>query len=416
MIRNVLKKIDSDNEFQKRILIGILIFHFLLRFGLSFTQSSELKWYDEKNYHSIAVSIANGEGFESTYNPISTPRWAPLQGYILAGIYSISGNSLFWARLVQIIFSTILCFMIFWLGRQIFNRFTGLLSSLIFASHPVFIYISNLIYPESNFTFFMVLLAVLLVHLMRKESGRNKIIILLIAIGLVWGQAMLSRPVAIFLTPMFLLVFLFSSRFGFVKSVLYFLMVLISTGITLSPWIYYTSQKYDKLYFITTEGALSFYAANNPDFTLEMRSSENLPEDLEQKLFEENKSGSSLIADGFGFIFKNPVDFIKSYASKFVNFWRVYPNTKSKNEDTSSRNIIVSSFFYSSLFVLFFIGLLWSLPQWRKNLIIYCFIFLFAIGYSFFITTVRYRLPVEPFILLISSYAVYKITEKFKLI
>ena len=132
-----------DEQNKKVVLSTILVTAFFLRFAFSFSIGSELRWYDEKNYHSIGVSIANGNGFESTFNPFSTTRWAPLQGYFLASVYKIFGESPHFARIIQDLLSVLTCFFIFWLGKFSFNYIVGLIGSTIFAFHPVFIYTQN---------------------------------------------------------------------------------------------------------------------------------------------------------------------------------------------------------------------------------------------------------------------------------
>ncbi len=359
-----------------------------------------MKWYDEKNYHSIGMSIKNGQGFESTFNPYSTTRWAPLQGYILAGIYSISGESPQTARFIQILLSLVLCYLIFWIGCNCFNYSVGLISLFIFTFHPIFIFTANLIYPESNFT---LLLAVIFVFFLLGTRTQKTGYFLLT--GVFWGLAILHKPVAIFIAPVFPVVLFFDSKYNIMKSVYYYALTGIIAVLVISPWIFHNYQKYDKIYFITTEGAHSLISGNNPYFTMEDRKKSELPDEMLAKFdsLSEEEKVEQYTNESINFILTQPHIFLKNYSLRFINFWRFYPDTISKNKFTTRRNTIISALFYGMLIPLSFLGMIIGLKKWKQNILFYGFVLSFAFGYSLFLTTIRYRLPVEPYMVIFAA-------------
>ena len=117
----------------------------------------------------------------------------------------------------------------------------------------------------------------------------------------------------------------------------------------------------------------------------------------------DKEKNSILEREALNFIKNSPFQFLKLYTKKFINFWRFYPKTISQNKFTSQKNTIISLMFYGLVIPLAFIGMAASLKQWRNIFILYAAIFSFAIGYSFFGTTIRYRLPVEPYIIIFTA-------------
>lgn len=395
---------------KKVILSTVLVLAFLFRFMYSFSIGSELRWYDEKNYHSIGVSLASGNGFESTFNPYSTTRWAPLQGYYIAAIYKVFGESPHVARVVQDLLSVLTCFLIFWLGKFSFNYIVGLIGATIFAFHPIFIYTANLFYPAANFTLLSILVFVLLI----KGQQSGKIVHYSLA-GLFLGLAMLEKPVAIFFIPAVFVALLFNKDRGMVSKAGHFCLVVTLAIIVLIPWTVKNYMKYDKWYFITTEGAHSLGATNNPDFSLDDWGDPDKENQLEKKVTDlnEEEQDKVYLQKAKSFIFEHPVQFLRLYTQKFVNFWHIYPNTKTKNEDISKTNKIISGLFYSFLFLFAIIGIIASFKAWRRLILYYGFILFFALGYSFFFTSIRYRLPIEPYVILFSAYAIHLFINKF---
>lgn|GEM_PF-6296529 len=389
----VSKEFVEKNE--RRLLLAIMGLALLLRLLFSFHFGNELIWYDEHNYHSIAESILRGDGFYSTYDPPWTTHWPPLQGYVLAGIYAIFGSEPRVGRIFQDVYGLIILLLIFLIGKKLFSVRIALIGALVFAVHPVFIYVSNTLYSETLFT---TLLLTTFYSLMRAIELKRWPYFAVS--GVLLGLAMLARPVAIFVLPAIFLWLLVKNRFLY--TVTMFALILIMASVTISPWIYYNYAKYGKVFFITQEGAHSLAAANHP--LLKKKAAEKQPQDHElvQKLrtAEEDERNKLYYKLALSYILNHPLDFMKNYLTRFVKFWRVYPDTLSQNRDVNARNKLISALFYIPFLVLAFIGMFQNIGDWRKIAGLYLFVLFFALGYSFFSPSIRYRLPVEPYLIL----------------
>jgi len=370
----------------------------------------QLVWYDEKNYHSIAVNLANGDGFVSSFNPFSTTSWAPLLSYFIAFFYWIFGPHVFVVRLVQAILGTVICWIMYLIGKELADEKVGLLSAAIMAFHPIFIYTVSALYPIILFTLLISIIVLLLI----KFLSQNKTIIWLALIGLLIGLAMLTRPVIIFFIPFIPLWFLFSKKVSFLRTVRNSALIFLVAGLTIMPWTLRNYFKYEKLYFITEEGANSFFTTNIPSYDIDRSKNQENQAELRNKAAELSPQNEDkyISKQAFDFIFKSPGEFAKLYFKKFINFWRFYPKTISQNKFTSQKNNIISLLFYGFVIPVAFLGMFVSLKQWRKLFVLFAIIFSFNIGYSFFMTSIRYRLPVEPYIIIFSAMGMLIIFNK----
>jgi len=386
------------------LLWAILLLAFVVRFGYVLTLDDELKWYDEKNYQSIATNLANGNGYESSFNPYSTTSWAPAFPILMSFLYWIFGPHVLVVRFVQLILSSLICYFIYLIGKEVYNENVGLLAGLIMAVHPLFIYTSGALYPLIMFTLLILIICFILIKIISSEK-QEKITIKLMLIGFLIGLAMLTKPVIIFLFPVIPLGFWIGVRQTILKTIKYSMIVFFVTLLTILPWTLRNYFKYQRIYLITEEGGNSFYTANVPWYKLDRTKESELPPEIEKELagLSDLEINEYYKREAINFISKSPIKFSLFYLKKAGNFWRFYPRTISQNRDTSKKNIIVSMIFYGFVLPLSFLGMIVSLKHWRKFIIIFGAIFSFNFGYAVFMTSIRYRMPVEPYILIFTA-------------
>lgn len=396
-------------ENRHKTISAVLCTALILRVFVSFTVGSELRWYDEQNYHSIGVSILEGNGFHSSYNPYSTTHWAPLQGYYLAAVYAVFGDSPHMARIIQDLLAVLCCFLIYRIGTRMFDHAVGVVASLIFAFHPLFVYSANTLYAVSNFTLLAVLIFMFSQRSAEPESKMSPFLA-----GLFLGLAMLSKPVAIFLIPAIPMALLLSRKLRFSQVVLRSIIVFGVSALVLVPWTFHNYQKYGTIYFITQEGAHSLAAANNQQLAMGDRGSIAIPDEVKERVenLSEDDRNEVYMDEAVGFILSHPLQFIRMYTYKFTTFWRLYPSTISKNQDTSKRNIVISAVFYALLLPIALLGMFYTRKEWRRLFLLHGFIFGFALGYSLFIPSIRYRMPIEPFVILFAAFALLQLTQR----
>ena len=152
---------------------------------------------------------------------------------------------------------------------------------------------------------------------------------------------------------------------------------------------------------------------------VEPRLTENLPQIGDT---EEDRPANDRIEA----ILKHPGEFIAHFGKEFLHFWQLYPDritmskpgmreTAHRQDSRIVRNTIfgtswttlVSILSVGPLFFFAIIGTsaMWLRKEQRRALsMLYALIMSFAIGYSIFFTQMRYRIPIEPYIIILSAY------------
>jgi hypothetical protein len=130
-------------------------------------------------------------------------------------------------------------------------------------------------------------------------------------------------------------------------------------------------------------------------------------------------------------ILQYPGKYAARFGKEFLHFWQLYPDRvlmakpgfreKAHKKDQrvvtstifSTNNLIMAVSILSTgplfFFAIFGIAAMWFQQELRRYLALLCGTILsFAVAYSFFSTQVRYRIPIEPYIVILSAYGLKK--------
>jgi len=390
----------------KGILIAIFSLAFVMRLLFILTMSDQLVWYDEIQYDAIARRMLRGGEYGST-------AFAPLQPFFLLGIYSLFGANLFVARLIQALLGSGTSLLIFYIGSRVFNRNIGMIAGVISIFYPYFIYITGVLYPIALFTF---LLALLIFLLLRFYNNKRKSYLILS--GVVSGLCLLCIPTVIFFIAVIPLWLIISRKFTFKEIASYSLILLGITLIVVAPWSVRNSLHYHRFVLVTTEGGHAFWQGNNPYFDgIRRLGPDEIPIELRSKMkgLSAAERDRVFFQEALSFIKENPWQFIKLYFIKFINYWRPYPKTISQNQYTSMKTTLLGLFSYGVLLPFSFLGIYLSRKQGGEVLLLVLALLSFALGYSFFLTSTRYRIPVDPYIIIFASVGLKAVFKKLHL-
>jgi len=140
---------------------------------------------DSAHYNELAKSIAAGviDGQNLSWQPIFYPL------FFLSKIYVISGNSILCAKLLQAVLGSVLCGLVYLLGRRLFDNRTGVVAGVIMALYgPVMYYDSELVAAGWE-AFWSV--ALLLLFLRAPDTKSN---FLYFALGVCGGLSFITKP------------------------------------------------------------------------------------------------------------------------------------------------------------------------------------------------------------------------------
>jgi hypothetical protein len=182
-------------------------------------------------------------------------------------------------------------------------------------------------------------------------------------------------------------------------------LLLLGSALMVVPWIIRDLYVYDRLVIV------------------EPRVVEQLPlVDKTQKNVPEKKVEA---------ILKHPRVFAARYAREFIHFWQPYPDRLTMDWPTvreaahqSDRRIVKETIFAKNNLVtlvnilstgpLFLFAIVGTVAMWlqqgrRRDLsLLWATILSFAVVYSLFYTKTRYRIPIEPYIIILSAYGLWK--------
>ena len=389
----------------RKLLLAIVLFGFLLRIGFVLSQRNEIYWVDGVEYHALAQQIVNGNGYVTTngtptaYRPIGYPLF-------LALLFEVGGTGLLWIRFMQVIISSATILMVYLLAKRVLNPNLAIISAAIVAVYPYFAFLPGAILPTCWFSF----LLVIGVYFIVRSREKNRIFEIGLA-GIVFGLAILTRPSAAVLGSVvlfWLLVFNYSKpKQALVQAATFGLCV----SLVVMPWIYRNYTVMGKA-TVATNGGRNFWLGNNPEATAISGNNVALPKTLEERLTSaqsELEQERIYYQQGKRFILQHPHRFVRLSIAKAVNFWRLYPILTNSYPHMESLSRWVSALTSAPLLVL---GMLGLIMVWRSSkpeaFLLLMFFIAFTILHAIFISKVRMRLPLDHFLAIFASSALVR--------
>ena len=307
--------------------------------------------------------------------------------------------------LFDILISVISVWLIFLLSVQLFkDTLAGYIAAIISALYPHFLFYSVVGLTEVSFTFLLILSCLLFY--------REKIFLAI----LVSILAILVKPTFDYLNPFLVILFC-----GVVHSVgwkktckfvgVYFLFYIL----IMSFWWFHQYHKYDKFVRLTLSDGIILYSGNNP-----LNASgggvgrDSGASDMDLGKFDYIQNpidrNNAMKTEAFKYISENPGRFIELSGVKFVRFWRLWPYT----EHYQQWYIVASSILSYGVVLFLSIGFLIRCTKkyFRELLPIYSIIGYLTFVHMITIGSIRYRFPIEPFLIIFASYFLIDIVRE----
>jgi hypothetical protein len=262
----------------------------------------------------------------------------------------------------------------------------------------------------------------------------NNLWILWLEFGLVLGLAALLRQTFLLFLPLLFLWLWWNLPVYKKKSILnLFSMRLVSwsviKGMVLSifvvvlmilPWTVRNYRALDTFVLLNTNAGFAFFWGNHPihgtQFIPILPSSsyyDLIPADL--LILNEGKLDRALMQKGFEFVFDDPVRYFLLSLSRFEEYFKFWPSSDSDMISNISR---IGSF---GIFLPFMMVGLWvsvfklsdqiSLPNRTLLIPIYLFMVLYTFLHVLTWTLIRYRLPVDAFLVIFAALGMHQIIK-----
>jgi len=387
MANNDKELMNSIQLIKDKPLLIILLFSLIVRLVFMWVYPDQ-HFPDAVAYKTIGKEIFSGEMVTNNiYMPLY-PIWSYITG---GGVVQI---------LMDIFISVISVWLVFLLSFYLFqNRLAALLSATIAAFYPHFLFYSVSGLTEIVFTF-LLLLSLLLFY---KKRFFLAIVFSILAI--------LVKPTFDFLNPILVVVFVRYVHDGSWKKVAQYLSVYaVSYMVIMSPWWVHQYQKYGEFVRLSLGDGIVLYSGNNPlnktgggimglDVDTNQFASYNNP------VVKNNKMKTAAIE----YIVQNPGRFIELAGLKFMRFWRLWPHT----DQYQQWYVVAASLLSYGLILFLAIGFM--LRSGKRHLrklfpVIALFGYL-TLVHMVTIGSIRYRFPLEPFLIIFASYFVVDVLK-----
>ena len=386
------------------ILIAIIIFAALARIVWVLYNGTEFSTEGDAGlYHRLALSLSSGKGYNiDGYIPYHRP---PGYVFLLTVFYSLAPYVVT-GVIVNIILGVLTVFFIFLLAKEFFGPTVGLVSAAILAVYPPAIGISHMLITENLSIFLSIVFILLLLRALHKPKAIG--IMYSVFAGISLGFLILTRPVfqtAILFLP-FIIYLIIKS---FKRTILVSLFVVIACILAISPWTIHNYSNYGKLIPVSTWGAT--FASSNTPYILENEEyrgwwipifpgdyfTQEEKKDLTYIDFWDLNNDEIFKRAAFRFILNHPSEELSIVGYKLL--FLMIPRAEPK-----SLAYIVYLISYYLFLVLTLCGtVLWLKIGGKAFIASLCLIFPYIISEILFFPCIRYSLPIQPFLLILSA-------------
>ncbi len=389
----------------KWLLAGILVLALAVRLAYVSRMGPQLQWPDARHYDRIAQNLVEGRGF--TIEPLNTKLSIrpPLFPVILSAVYA-AGGGVGAARALQAFMGAALVLLVYMAGRWMFSRQTALLAAAGAAVYPLFIYFTGALLTETLFLVMMVACVYSIIRLALRPAAhesRARMALSGLVPGILWGLASLTRPVAI---VGILFAWGWAAAFagaGRRRLLHAFPMMFVAGAAVVAPWTVRNYAVHGCFVPVTTQAGWVLYESANPLAT------GGTWEDREPLIAHELVGLSEiewsrhLRRRAMEFIRENPRRMAVLAVRKQARFWSPVPNAK---ELRTKRNILIGLLSSGVMLACAVVGTGSVVKRRAAGLLLLGPVIYFALVHCVFLGSIRYRLPVEPFLMILAAHGV----------
>ncbi len=372
------------NNESKALTFGFSL-AFLIRLTL-FIFYPDQKFPDSISYEDLGKRFFSNYTYDSD---IHMPLYSFLS-YLMGGRVNLIFFDIFLSSLTSI--------YVYKISKIIFSSNSAILAFFIYIFYPYSIFYSLSGLTETIYVF----LIIFSFYQLYLKKITTSILVLILSIYL--------RPTVEVFYPIIIILFLYLHDQMNLKKILRTLSIyFICYFLFLSPWWYHNYLKYDNFVKLNLASGFVLYSGNNP-----LNSSGggvaygNENDDLDISKFNTINDPilkyKAMKDEAIDYIISNPKNSIKMSAIKFKRFWQFYPYTEHYR---SFNYIIISVLSYGLIFVFSILSFLFLKKKHYKMLLpIFLFSFVLNLAHIITISSIRYRYPIEPFLIILSSYSV----------
>jgi 4-amino-4-deoxy-L-arabinose transferase-like glycosyltransferase len=346
---------------------------------------------DEILYKGLAHSLLSGQGLSLPYAMWGTVQpyrltstWVPVYPAFLAFSLWLFWGNLLLIKILQILFSVLSVWLVYRLGREMFNEYLGLGAAFLFAVNPFCALFSVLLMSETVFIFWVVAFFVFLVWVY-KQNGRSWWYFA--GLGVLAALSALTREsfsIIFAWSILWLLIFLPDKK----RVALGVALAFLTTLLMISPWLYRNYCVHGQLVF-TTKLGYNLYVGTSEKYTI---TDWQMEFPVMHDSASEVERNQILMGAALRQMRHWPV-VLKNAGVKFIGFWQVIPN------DPDNRLPLITWVglaYYLPLFVLAALGVFFGFRgKFPYQVLLLGFMAVYTAVHLLIIAGIRMRLPLE---------------------
>lgn len=442
--------LNSLKRLRPYALVGVLILCAVVRIGaliafpsvFAFNQTGAVQGSDAYDIYARNLLATGVYGYTPGAPDATIP---PLYSYALAVIYAIFGRGYWQVGLFHTALDMISIALLYQIGKRLMpsGERVGLLAGVLYALYPYLIFQNLTLIDTPLFMTLLYASALALVVLRERESFDTGTALVAVGGGIVFGLALLTRPVIAPLAICALLWFLF--RLNGRQTLARLAIFGIAGLVVLMPWFARNYVVYQAFVPVANNSGMNFWFGNSR-FTIPfLRAGYHTQwATPDQPVSADTRIGSGqLFAQSMDFLRQNPGQIPELLWVKFLAYWSINvfparnPPPQTQLQLDANGNVIavpnasglsaadpvtvyaqplfdqigrtIHILYFGTLFVLALIGIALTVRQWRLVSWLWLIQISMTAVYVIFIPATRYRVPTDPLLFLFSAYAIVAI-------
>ncbi len=365
----------------------IILTCLLIRICYVLTLEDKFFFPDSMRYDRIAAELLNGKGFSSTLT-------SPLYPIFLSRVYHFFGHSFTAVRIIHSLIGTVSVFIIYLIAREIFSEKAGLIACFLGTIYPFFIFFTGLILTETLFIF----LFLWLIFFFRKMVLYTRLSYAVYT-GILAGLSILTKPIAAYFLAFAFIIVLTIYNDRRKQLLANGLLVFLISMAVISPWAWNNYKRSGSLVFLRGGGGFVLYESNNPLAT-GGPCGERIVWTEEMKKMDAKELDSYFKREAIFFIKNNPRRFLELTVIKVARFWSFTPNAGNYQ---SWKYKLISVMSYGPLILLACWQVIATRRRWKELIFLYLPIVFFTGLHTVILGSIRYRIPIMPYVMIFSA-------------
>ncbi len=356
---------------------------------------------DADGYWKLAQTIVRGDEY-TIYTPPRRVLRMPGFPLFLAGAMSVVGEEHFQVRLILALSGVLACFLVYLLGKELVNEFTGVIAAAFVAVSPVMSGFSVLFLSETLFAVTMLISLLVIAKLSKVKSGaeeRNRGIVLSLLAGVSLAVACYMKPSWLLILPIAVVILVWSAKENRTVAIQRALLMILGFGLMLAPWTYRNYRVTGHFVPTTLWVGPSLYDGLNPkatgDSDMTFFDQENVLNSMSE--YEMNQHYTQRALD---YARQHPGHVVQLMGAKLLRYWKPWPNAP---QFQSFLMLVAVSIVFVPVILFAIYGAWISRNQYLLLLMTLGPILYFSSIHLFFVSSLRYRLPAEYSLYILSA-------------